>query len=141
MSLPNFFMDDSPRTERASKEPGSVVGLDPRIVGIVELFRRNLSRRLSIDELSSAVRMSPSGLRRLFRQQIGCAIGKWQKDERLRAARALLCTTHLSVKEINALVGYHDLSHFVRDFELAFGLSPTRFRRANFDANAVLRTS
>ncbi len=113
---------------------------DPRIVVTVEIVRRHLGRRIKIDELSAKVGLSPSGLRRLFKQHMGCSIGRWQKGERLRAAGLLLRTTCLSVKEINAAVGYHDPSHFVRDFELAFGLSPTRFRRKNLDAKAVLRT-
>lgn len=113
---------------------------DPRVVVVVEVLRRHLSLRVKIDEPATTVGLSTSGLRRLFKQHMGCPIGRWQKDERLRAARLLLCTTCLSVKEIYATVGYHDLSHFVRDFELTFGLSPTRFRRANFDTNAVLRT-
>ena len=87
---------------------------DPRVDIIVEVFRRSLSRRIKINELSAAVRLSPSGLRRLFRQQMGCSIGKWQRVERLRVASSLLCTTCLSVKEINAAVGYGDLSHFVQ---------------------------
>lgn len=133
-------MDSTKQTGEASTARSSDRWSDPRVVVIVEVFRRHLSRRVKMDELSAMVGLSSSGLRRLFKQHMGCSIGRWQKDERLRAARLLLCTTCLSVKEINAAVGYHDLSHFVRDFELAFGLSPTRFRRANFDANAVLRT-
>lgn len=109
---------------------------DARVVAVVELIRRDLSRRISIHDLSVFVRLSPSGLRRIFRRQMGSSIGKWQKNERLRAASALLCGTRLTVKEINAAIGYHDLSHFVRDFELAFGLSPARFRRANVNLSA-----
>jgi transcriptional regulator GlxA family with amidase domain len=132
-------MDDIERTAEASRESASADGLDPRIEAIIVLVRKNLSRRINITELSAFVRLSPSGLRRLFKQQLGCSIGQWQRSERLRTARHLLCTSYLSVKEINAAIGYHDLSHFVRDFELAFGLSPKRFRRAHFDATVVLR--
>jgi AraC-like DNA-binding protein len=34
----------------------------------------------------------------------------------------------LSIKEIAAKVGCRDLSHFVRDFQQRFGLSPKRYR-------------
>lgn len=139
--LLRVLMDEMKPTAEAAKGLSSDRWSDPRVVVIVEVFRRSLSRRINITELSAAVRLSPSGLRRLFRQQMGCSIGKWQKDQRLDAARALLCTSHLSVKEVSAAVGYRDLSHFVRDFELSFGLSPRRFRRANFNPNAVLRAS
>src|SRR5688572_4188911 len=69
---------------------------DPRVGAIVGVFKRHLSRRVTIDELAAIVRLSSSGLRRLFKQQMGCSIGRWQKNERLRVARHLLCTTCLS---------------------------------------------
>lgn len=133
-------MDSTTRTREKGKASRSDSSSDPRVVVIVEVIRRHLAHHYRIHELSVIVGLSSSGLRRLFKQRMGISIGRWQKQERLRAARFMLCATCLSVKEINAAVGYHDLSHFVRDFEVAFGLSPTRFRRANFDVNAVLRT-
>jgi transcriptional regulator GlxA family with amidase domain len=47
---------------------------------------------------------------------------------RLREAKDLLETTALRIKEIAARVGFRDNSHFVRDFETFFGISPTRYR-------------
>ena len=113
---------------------------DPRVGVVVEFLRRNLTRHVNIDDLSALVRLSPSGLRRLFREQMGSSIAKWQKHQRLQVARGLLRSSCLSIKEIGAAIGYGDTSHFVRDFELAFGLSPTRFRRANLDISSVLPT-
>ncbi len=37
-------------------------------------------------------------------------------------------TTLFSVKEIKEMVGVLDESHFVRDFEMACGLTPARYR-------------
>lgn len=133
-------MDKTERTNRISKDHLPDGLADPRVALVVAFFKKDLSQRVSIGELSASVRLSPSGLRRLFRQQMGCSIGRWQRNERLRAACALLCSSCLSVKEINTAVGYNDVSHFVRDFEFAFGLSPKRFRRAHFDTYAALRT-
>jgi transcriptional regulator GlxA family with amidase domain len=132
-------MDSKKKTREVEGLSSDACPPDPRVVVIAQVLRRDLSRRVKIDKLATTVGLSSSGLRRLFKQQIGCSIGRWQKNERLRAARILLCTTCISVKEINSAVGYHDLSHFVRDYKLTFGLSPTRFRRANLDVNAVLR--
>ena len=36
--------------------------------------------------------------------------------------------SQLGIKEIATHVGFGDLSHFVRDFETRFGLSPKRYR-------------
>ena len=98
-------MDEAKRTADASRRLARADGLDPRVTFVIDVFRRNLSHPFNIAETSAAVRLSPSGFRRLFKQQIGCPIGKWQKNERLHAARGLLCATPLTVKEIFVAVG------------------------------------
>jgi AraC-like DNA-binding protein len=52
----------------------------------------------------------------------------------MQKAEVLLRTTFLTIKEVANLVGLSD-SHFVRDFQLTYGLSPTVFRRRNRMAN------
>ena len=46
----------------------------------------------------------------------------------MEKAKYLLETSFLSVKEITHRVGLNDESHFVRDFKIAYGLSPTLYR-------------
>ena len=46
----------------------------------------------------------------------------------MQRAKELTETTFLSVKEIMNSVGISDPSHFVRDFEKRFGLSPAKLR-------------
>jgi transcriptional regulator GlxA family with amidase domain len=62
------------------------------------------------------------------------------KTVRLQAARDLLETTFLSVKEVMARAGYNDPSHFVRDFEKMFGESPYRYRQHHFRLDSVPAT-
>lgn len=50
---------------------------------------------------------------------------------RLGRARLLLERTFLSVKEVRVLVGIDDPSHFARDFQRAFGMSPTDARHGS----------
>jgi AraC-like DNA-binding protein len=54
------------------------------------------------------------------------------KDCRMKKAQGLLEATTLSVKEIARRVGVNDDSHFVRDFEKVFGLTPARYRALFF---------
>ncbi|HXG55469.1 MAG TPA: helix-turn-helix transcriptional regulator, partial [Vicinamibacterales bacterium] len=47
---------------------------------------------------------------------------------RLRRAALLIERTFLSVKEVMALVGYSDPSHFSRDFKRRYGMAPRELR-------------
>jgi len=46
----------------------------------------------------------------------------------MKSAESLLVTSFLTIKEIAVKVGLPDDSHFVRDFEKIYGVSPSQFR-------------
>jgi AraC family transcriptional regulator, arabinose operon regulatory protein len=101
---------------------------DPRITWIVDYVHREMSRPLSIDALAALVNLSPSRFRALFLAQTGAAPLRYVQRIRLRRARLLVERTFLSVKEVMALVGYNDPSHFARDFRREHGAPPSAFR-------------
>jgi AraC-like DNA-binding protein len=78
--------------------------------------------------IASRLGISVSLLRKLFSREFGTPPSRILKQLRLNHAKTLLVTEKLTVKEIMARVGFNDLSHFVRDFEAAFGLSPSKHR-------------
>ena len=102
--------------------------LDPRIKRALEAGQ---GEHLPIRELARIAGISASQLTRLFRKEFGLSPLQVFKGLRLREAQHLLASTSLSVKEVAHYVGLHDLSHFVRDFESAYGLSPVEYRRRN----------
>lgn len=102
--------------------------MDPRIETIVYLIEINLASQLQSAAMAESVGLSVSRLQHLFREETGTTIRKYQQELRIKRARELLLTTHLSVKEIIVAVGAGDKSHFVRDFTKRYGLSPRRYR-------------
>jgi len=101
---------------------------DPRITWVVTYMHREIARPISITDLSSLVNLSPSRFRALFAAQTGFAPLRYLQRLRLRRARLLVERTFLSVKEVMALVGYNDPSHFARDFHREHGAPPSAFR-------------
>ena len=105
-------------------------GLDPRVTWTVDYIRRHLAEPLTIRVLAGQANLSPSRFRALFVVQTGVAPMRYLQRARLRRARILLERTFLSVKDVMALVGYSDPSHFARDFRREHGAPPGEIRAA-----------
>lgn len=101
---------------------------DPRITRIVDYLQREMAEPVTVAGLAAMVNLSESRFRALFAAQLGVAPGQYLQRLRLRRARLLLERTFLSVKEVMALVGYNDPSHFARDFRREHGAAPSEVR-------------
>lgn len=104
---------------------------DPRARWVVEWLRTSdLARPARFDDLARSVHLSPSRLRYVFKQEVGVTPAKFLKLLRFEKARQLLQTSFLEVKEVAAMVGLADVSHFVRDYKSLYGETPseTRYR-------------
>ena len=106
---------------------------------MIHVLRTNLDRPLPIVELASSVRVSPSHLRRLFKTETGTSLGRSLRQLRLEQARRLLETTYLSVKELASRIGIGGVSHFVRDFETEYGVTPAKYRGRHRASKHVAR--
>ena len=102
--------------------------MDCRIRHILSLIREDPSKEHTLGNLSLAVNISASRLRHLFKDEVGITPTQYLKDFRMRAARELVETTALSMKQIMINVGINDKSHFLRDFKKTFGMTPVQCR-------------
>jgi transcriptional regulator GlxA family with amidase domain len=102
--------------------------IDPRVARIKAILRTQIHRQLTLPDLAGETGLSVSRLCYLFKTHTGAPPARYLKRARMERARELLETTFLSVKEISARTGLRDVSHFVRDFEKTYGLSPSRYR-------------
>ncbi|KQS30831.1 AraC family transcriptional regulator [Dyadobacter sp. Leaf189] len=80
-----------------------------------------------ISELASSAQMSPTKLKRLFRQMFGNSIFSYYQAFRINEAARLLKTEKLSVSEVGYQLGFANLSHFSRVFEKHIGVKPKKF--------------
>jgi transcriptional regulator GlxA family with amidase domain len=91
-------------------------------------MRRDLRAKLTLQDMARAVNLTSFHFCHLFKAETGRSPAKYLKALRLERARELLETTFLSVKEIRALVGLNDESHFARDFRATFGVTAQQYR-------------
>jgi transcriptional regulator GlxA family with amidase domain len=107
---------------------------DIRILTAINLVNSKFDQNFDFNDLAESLNLSASRLRYLFKEQTGISFRKYLRLVRMKQAKHLLETTFLTVNETARMVGITDASHFVRDFEKEFGLSPDRYRKQDHSA-------
>ena len=79
-------------------------------------------------QLSDHVHYSERQLNRLFRQHVGLSPKSFSRLARIYHAFRLLKDPRNSLTMVSDLAGFHDLSHFTRDFRLVCGVTPQAYR-------------
>jgi len=115
--------------------------MDRRVEEVAELINTELHRSPSASVLARAVNLSESRLRHIFKRQLGISLSRYVRTIKMQRAADLASTTFLTVKEIMVSVGFRDESHFVRDFEKVYGLSPREYRTAHRPDSALKKQS
>jgi AraC family transcriptional regulator len=104
-------------------------GLPARMLkSIEEYIDAHLEKDLSVEELASHLRISPSYFARSFRSSVGLAPHAYVMRRRLLRAQELLASTDLPLIDIALATGFADQSHFSRRFHQMTGVPPRTFR-------------
>lgn len=83
-----------------------------------------------IQVLAEGANMSPSKLKRLFKQVFGNSIFSYYQEFRMKEAARLLKDEKLSVSEVGYRLGFTNLSHFSRVFQEHVGMKPKQYSRS-----------
>jgi AraC-like DNA-binding protein len=84
----------------------------------------------AIKALAVYARMSPSKLKRLFKQVFGNSIFSYYQEFRIKEAARLLKDEKLSVSDAGYRLGFTNLSHFSRVFQEHMGMKPKQYSRS-----------
>ena len=83
-----------------------------------------------INELAVGANMSPTKLKRLFKQIFGNSIFSYYQEFRMKEAARLLKEEQLSVSDVGYQLGFTNLSHFSRVFNEHIGMKPKQYSRS-----------
>ena len=89
----------------------------------------HLEEHLTIEGLSRQFYISPTLLKRCFRQLYGKPIHSALRDYRMERAARLLTETDQPVVQIAAAVGYGSVSQFGVAFKERYRITPALYRR------------
>lgn len=98
---------------------------------------RNLHTRISVEELSSYLRLDTSQVYRIFKKHTGQSPQHYITGLRMQKACELLEKTDLPVKDVAHWLNFEYQSHFTKQFKALTGLSPTVYRQTHGGGQTV----
>ncbi len=104
---------------------------DPRIQVVVDYLVAHPAEPFDSEFLARMADMSPSSLRRLFKEHTGKSPGAFVKDLRMTTAARRLLVTDQRISAIAYELGFDDPNYFARIFKSVFGVSPQEYRAAS----------
>ncbi|CAM4148298.1 BLUF domain-containing protein [Zobellia nedashkovskayae] len=108
-----------------------------RITYIGDYVLNNISEKVSIDEISLHLRISPKKLQSGIRFLYGYSANEYLTRLRLEHSKELMHSTDMNISEICFAVGYQSKSYFSKIFLDTFGNSPSAYRKSYEDANLL----
>lgn len=100
----------------------------------VEYIYSNIHKRITLEDLSEYVSLSPSHLSRVFKKEIGMTVGDYIRIRKLERAKNLLKYSNFSYIEISNYLAYDSQSHFIKTFKAYEGITPKKYRDQNYNS-------
>ena len=101
----------------------------PSVQKIIHYINMNLSKDLSLDEISNFMNMNLSYVSNLFKKETGMTIIYYLNHQRIKHSAYLLRNTQHNISYIAQQVGIYDLNYFSRIFKKYMGNTPTQYRK------------
>lgn len=98
--------------------------IDPRILSVVELIKRDIADNLSSQYLAAQVGLSEPRLSQLFKETLGVPIRRYRQWHRLFVTAAGV-TQGLSLTTAALEAGFADSAHFSHTFHSILGMKPS----------------
>ena len=86
-------------------------------------------KNLSIDTIAAHFFMSPQYIPKLFKKAFDISITQYIANTRISAAKTLISTQDIGIKNIAEAVGYDDANYFSRLFKKKTGMTYTEYKK------------
>lgn len=102
---------------------------DETVQRVLDLFHRSYAECCSMGEIARQVGLSPSGLIKKFRKEVGVPPLRYLIGLRIRKAKELLVNTTVGIGEIAEQTGFENIYYFSKIFKKETSLSPMEYRK------------
>jgi transcriptional regulator GlxA family with amidase domain len=100
-----------------------------RMTRMYNFVERNFTQAISLDEMADLVNMTVPAFCRYFKKLTNRTFTQFVNELRVTYACRLLSDSELSIAAVAYESGFHNLSHFNKQFKQHAGSSPSVYRR------------
>ncbi len=101
-----------------------------QMVGVKDYIDTHYMENFNLDDLASLFHLSKYHLVREFSRVYGRSPMSYLEDRRIKEAKYLLSSTHLSMTEISSTLGFSSSSYFSQRFHASVAMTPMDYRRS-----------
>ena len=95
---------------------------------IIGYIKSNYMNKITLDEMARHVYLSKSHLSKIFNEEMNMSFSSFVNKVRIDNSKQLLLDSSLSIADIANMCGFEDQSYFTKQFKIATGFSPKKFR-------------
>lgn len=104
---------------------------NPHIKAIKNYIAKNYKRKITLEEISKEVHLTPQYCCKIFSKYMGQTLFDFISIQRIEEAKSLMITTDYSLTDISALIGFEDYNYFSRIFKKITGTNARDYRKLN----------
>ena len=119
-----LFMQECGTQKETVSKTGELARMVKRIVD--EEYMSNL---ISLEYVAEKVHKNPSYISKVFKNEFDCNFSSYVTYRRLEKSKELLADPLVKVYEIAEVLGWADVSNFIKVFKKKFGISPDEYRK------------
>lgn len=115
-----------------SRWPAGIEGeeIGGKIERVKVFLRRNVHKKVTLEEAAGVVLLSPKYLSRVFKEIAGKNFNEYKLEQKIAQAKKWLAETGHSVDMISYSLGYLNEESFIRLFKKSTGMTPAAYRKA-----------
>ncbi len=103
-----------------------------QVTMVIRFMYKNLTRQLTLEEISEEVKLSKSYMNSIFKEQTGRSPVDFFIHVKMQEACKLLESTNMYIYEISVSLGYTDPYYFSRIFKKVVGVSPKEYKKGDY---------
>lgn len=103
-----------------------------KIAEAVGYIHQNISRKISLNELSEITNYSISHLRRLFYEKFSLSPLNYIMKIRIEKAKEIISIEDLPISQISTFCGFDNTSYFIKQFKKQVGITPNEYKAKFF---------